>query len=404
MNILQINASDNPVGGAARVMLDLTEILEKKGHEVSVFSGTHYSIKNNFKQIKKNIFLKYLSYFFANDIDFFKTDYILNTEEFKKADIVHCHNLHGWYFNLNTFRKMSKIKPVVWTLHDMWSITPHCCHPFQDDKIVEGFYQCASKDIYPNLLWHNENKLMKRKKEIYNNSIFSIVSPSLWLENKLKNSVLKNFDTHIIYNGVNTEIFKKNNKLESRKELELPEDKKIVLFLVGGGYDRYIFKGGKYLEYLANAYKDVQSIVFLCIGLSDLPSSSKKENIIYVDKVNESEIMAKYYSASDVFLFTSLAENFPIVILEAMSCGMPILSFDIGGVKEVIIHKNNGYVVKYKDEDDLLSGLDYLLSLSQNSLDSICKDSISKIDNYFSLDKMYQNYSDLYKTLISKFF
>lgn len=125
-------------------------------------------------------------------------------------------------------------------------------------------------------------------------------------------------------------------------------------------------------------------------------------NVIYIEYVNNQELLAQYYSTSDIFLFTSLFENFPLVILEAMSCGTPIVSFDVGGVKEALIHKQNGYIAKYKDVNDLLNGIKYIFGLEKSDLEKNSQNSIQRVKENFTLDIMTENYIKLYKQILSK--
>src|SRR3989338_4442165 len=170
MRILQINTIDKR-GGAAKVSYSLKKELEKRGHETSMFVGRKYSDEKNIKLLNdvssfSNKVRRKLSYWLANDIDVFFSDHILKTEEFKKADIVHCHNLHSNYFNLRTLEKISRIKPAIWTFHDMWPITAHCAHSFDGNLKKNGFFACPSLDIPPAIAWHNEKYLEKRKNKI----------------------------------------------------------------------------------------------------------------------------------------------------------------------------------------------------------------------------------------------
>jgi glycosyltransferase involved in cell wall biosynthesis len=398
MNILQISPSDNLIGGATRVAMDLKAGLEKKGVGTPMFVGKKFSGREDIQPIPKNIIDKGLSYLLANDLDFFRTDFILDTEVFKDADIVHCHNLHGWYFKLDTLRKMSLQKPLIWTLHDMWAVTAHCSHAFQGGE-RSGFYECPSLDIYPELLWHNEKYLEKRKRGIYEKTKVNLVVPSKWLEEKIKKSVLGSKNIKLIYNGIDTEVFRSYDKSEVRKELGLPENKKIITFIANNGRHS-AFKGLNFVVETIRHYQNEKDIMFCCLGAKKEEMGIDHENVIYFDKTADKTLFAKYYSMSDIFLFTSLAENFPLVILEAMACGLPIVSFDVGGVKEALAHKENGYLAGYKDGQDLIKGIDYLLNSDYNKLLKIKEDSSKKVRENFSLETMAGAYLDFYKSLI----
>src|SRR3990167_2912128 len=229
MLILQINTVDAR-GGAAQVAFNLKRELEKKGHQSSMFVGRKYSdnpdvfVLNDILSFSGKVRRK-LAYWLANDIDVFNSDHILKTEQFKKADIIHCHNLHGNYFNLGTLAKISRIKPVIWTFHDMWPITAHCAHAFDGALKPGGFFACPSLDIYPPIAWHNERYLESKKTKIYRKSNFHIVTPSKWLAGKVSQSVLKDKPISIIHNGVDIKIFKPVLRLNLntlRSDLGLP--------------------------------------------------------------------------------------------------------------------------------------------------------------------------------------
>lgn len=400
MRVLQINASDSLVGGASRVAMDLMQGYSQSGVDVEMFVGTKFSTNSNIYQIPKSFVAKLLSFILANDIDFFSTDYIIDTPSFASADIIQCHNLHGWYFNLDTVRKMSVQKPVVWTLHDMWSVTPHCSYAIGCGA-KDGFYSCPSLKVYPSLLWHNEKHLIRRKREIYQNAEFSIVVPSFWLKNILQKSMLKEKEIRVIYNGVDTKVFKPRGKAMARYELGLPADKKIVLFLSSLGKAN-MFKGGQYLEAIARKYSQREKVIFLCVGNKPKNQSKDESNIIYLDKTSDKSLLSNYYSASDVFLFTSLADNFPLVILEAMACGLPVVAFDVGGVKEAVEHQKNGYIAEYKNLDDLAKGLEYIFGLNPDEYRAISEFNRRKVEENYTLEIMTNNYLNYYQEILSR--
>ena len=396
MNILQISANDNRIGGASGVALKIKEGLDKQNIPNSFFCGIKNSNSSNVYEIPKKKTDRIKSFLFADDMSFFKTDFILETKQFKEADIIQCHNLHGWYFNLETLKKMAEKKPVVWTFHDIWPVTPHCSH--SEEKIENGFYKCPSLDVYPTLLWHNEKKLISKKRKIYNESNFNIVTPSLWLKEKLKGTILENKPTTLIYNGIDTDIFSPKNKDESREKLGLPKDKKIVLFISNNGV-KTDFKGGGHFLKISKELLNDKSALFLCLGGNENESI---DNIDFVKKTADENTLALYFSAADILLYPSLADNFPLVILEAMSCGLPIVTFGTGGIKEVVTNKVNGYVAKYNVTEDLLVGVNYILNLNTKDLEKISTESRDKIINHFSLNKMVNEYIELYKSLLKK--
>ena len=395
MNVMFINTNDR-WGGAANVAWSLMDSLEENGHETSMFALNKTCDKDNVIRLPRKLH-RYFHYLLSNDIEYFSSRSILETKEFKQADLVHCHNLHGWYFDLELITEIARLKPLAWTLHDMWAITPHCAYALEG-KIKDGFFQCPSMDIYPRLYWHNEKYLMKRKRMIYENTEINLVVPSGWLFEAVSASALNGKPTSIIYNGINRYNFKNSDKVSARQELSLPLDKKIVAFLADGGKNN-MFKGWSYVEDVISHYSKDGNIYFLCVGGAE---DDRLESVRFIPKISDTALLAKYYSSADVLLFPSLAENLSLVLLEAMSCGLPVVCFDVGGNKEAVLHLQNGYVARYRQIADLVNGLDYLLNMDSRSYQHVSSNCISRVHELFNHKKMYTQYFKLYQDLLKK--
>jgi len=393
-----IISSVDKKGGAAIISWILKKELKKIGYSSFSFVGDKITQEDDVQVVKRNLFIRFISKVFPTET-LYRSDWILKNKEYRESDLVHCHNIHGSFFSLNTLYKISKEKPVVWTLHDEWSITPHCAFTFEGANMKNGFYQCPNKNIYPRILWHNENFLMKQKEKIYKNSKLNIVVPCLWLKNKVEKSILKNQNIKLIYYGINTNLFLPKNKLECRKELQLPLDKKIIFFLADGGKNNP-FKGWKYTKDVIEKLKDDENILFICAGNDDSQNIQHK-NVVFLGKIDQ-EVLSMYYSACDLLLYSSIADNFPLIILEAMSCGLPIVSFDTGGIREALVHKINGYIAKYRDSEDLITGIKYIFNLAESEISEMSENSSVKIKREFNLEKMVNEYKKLYDELTKK--
>jgi len=397
LNILQINTIDKK-GGAAKVAYSLKKELEKRGYTISMFVGRKYSNDENVKLLNDVLSFsdkvrRKLAYYLANDIDVFSSDHILKTPEFKNADIIHCHNLHSNYFNLGTLEKISKLKPVVWTFHDMWPLTAHCAHAFDGPLKENGFFTCPSLDIYPPIAWHNEKYLENKKAKIYTNSNFHIVTPSKWLAEKVGQSILKDKTLSVIYNGIDANIFCPLPKEQSRKELNLPLDKKIILSVVKKENDPW--KGWRFIIKIIDRFSNNKNILFVNIGRI----AGNKSNLLGLPPVGDDKTLAKYYSAADMLLYPSIADNCPLVVLEAMACGLPVVSFNTGGIPELVEHKTNGYIAEHKNQNDLETGIKYLLDLSLQESEKMKQYSVEKIKTAFTVEKMAGKYLDIYEHL-----
>jgi glycosyltransferase involved in cell wall biosynthesis len=189
--------------------------------------------------------------------------------------------------------------------------------------------------------------------------------------------------------------YRSQKQLISRKKLHLPKDKKIVLFVASGG-TKNLWKGWKYVQEIMSALHD-KDTVFVSIGDTGEEISSQ-----YIQRgaVHDQALLSMYYSAADVLVFPSIADNSPLVIMEAMSCGLSVAAFRIGGIPEIIDHKKNGYLAAYGDAQDLLRGIKYILQLDANERKQFQFSAVRKIKSGFSLDSMVSQYIALYKKLV----
>ncbi|HCI05300.1 TPA: hypothetical protein DEX28_00975 [Patescibacteria group bacterium] len=396
MKILKIGTIDK-AGGAAQVSWDLKTELEKRGHSVSMFVKDKLSDDSRVFEIPA-VFPRQdlISRILANDIDFYKTDYILKTKEFREADIVHCHNLHGYFFKLDTLRKISEKKPVVWTLHDMWAVSSHCAYP-PEGSLENGFYQCPELHHYVQIEWHNEKYLTSKKRKVYGSSKINLTVPSEWLKTLVSKSVLKDKPIKVINNGIDIRLFKPRDKSKLRQSFGIPEDKKIILFLASGGTEDPR-KGWKFVEPLIKEFAADDKVLFLSVG--GPKEDRMNQNLWFISGTRDRGRIAEIFSLSDAFIFPSLADNFPLTVLESLASGVPVIAFDTGGVREEIKHRENGYIAKKKDADDLRAGLQWFLGLSGQEralMSSRCRQRAAKD---FGVEKMVDNYLNLYQSLL----
>ncbi|MBU4348413.1 glycosyltransferase [Patescibacteria group bacterium] len=415
MKILFINQSDGQ-GGASQLAYTLKKKLEEKGHTTSMFVAKKYSEDKNIFLIKspnklfvfisklsKKIFKKDIPNYIKNkiknlikiknDIKNFDNSNLLKSKEFKEADIIHCHNLQGGYFNLGLLETISKNKPVVWTPHDMWAITPHEAWIIKDINNVEKF----KMEIQPPLKPKVSEEIFQEKIKIYDNSQIFVVAISKWFLKEIKKSILKNKKTYLIHNGIDENIFKPTKKTLARKKLNLPQNKTIITFLANIA-SKNKQKGWKYLEEVIEHYSKNKNFLFLCIG----EKNQNTKNIQYIDHLHNNYNVSLYYSASDIFINPSMAESFGLTIAEAMSCGTPIVTFPVGIAKESIEHKKTGYIAKYQDSQDLINGIEYILNLDKEKIEELSKKTRQNVLENYTLSKMTDNYIKLYKEIITK--
>lgn len=404
-NILHINTAVGK-GGAAKVAYEfLNKNYQKLGFDSSIICTANYGDSQDdiIKLKENNIKLHKLLHRYSKNkglLDFFNLESfnVENYKQFINSDVIHLHNLHGSYFSTFALPKLTSLKPTIWTLHDEQSFTGHCAYSFDCSKWQQSCGNCPDLNYYPKIKTDTTELLISLKKKIYDLSHFTVACPSEWLANKAKSSILRNKDLRVIYNGINPDIFKPTEKMQARKSLGLPLDKKILMFSASGSINNPQ-KGGEYILQAYEKLKDNNDILFLNLGGNN---SKSKKNWIDVPYINEESKLALYYSAADLFIYPSQAEAFGLVVAESLACQTPVVAFNNTALPEIIDHMQNGYLAKNKDIKDFISGINLLLSNSELSKKSGLSGREKVIKN-FTLEKMISNYIELYQEVIEKF-
>lgn len=393
MNVLTINASDSWVGGAARVARELHAYAVFKDDRSRMYVGKKSSDDTTVVKIKLPFYRKIISYLMANDIDYFNTDYLLKGHILDGVDVVHCHNINGWYFNLDTLIKLSELKPVVWTLHDMWALTPHCGHT-DSDKIKNGLFECSDKTLYPTTLWNNDLYLSRRKSCLYNKGKFIVVAPSQWLKYKIKETSLMSKKVTVIPNGVDVNSFTPSSSKNLDIKLKV-ESGEVVIFVASDPLNNS-YKGFQDFEWLANNWPD-KNTQFWAIG-ADVDGWHGKVRLVRATK-SKAE-MSSYMAYAKVLVLCSTHEVFPLVVLESISCGTPVVAYDVGGVREAIDGLPGCKIVPSKDKLKLMESLRDCFSEIKLRNIEISENLREIAVNKYSIDSMIKSYGDVYVSAI----
>jgi len=395
MNILTINANDNSLGGASRIAMDIHSGLIKSGIASNVFVGKKTSNNDSVKEIPRTKFRRLAAKIFANDFEFYLSDKIFKEKEYISADIVHCHNLNGWYFNLSTLQKISKEKKVVWTLHDMWPLNPHSGYT-SSKTLVNNLLTVSDQNLYPTMWFNNDKYLARKKDKIYQSLDVRLVSPSNWLLELTKLTSLGKNPISVIPNGIDVDVFTISPDKSSAKE-SLGLGGKVVILFVGTTATTNTFKGFDHFLWLSKQ-KSNQNYIFVCVGAS---KDYIDGNMLYVKATSDKKKLAQFYSCADVFILTSGFENFPLVVLESLSCGTPVISYDVGGVSE-ILHGINGCSIVEKGDKEALS-LSLKNTLEKNKIldrDNLALNLRRVVLDKYNNRKMVDRYIALYISML----
>jgi glycosyltransferase involved in cell wall biosynthesis len=399
-NILHLNTYTG-TGGAAKIAYNaLCGELQKKDYNCDILVDRFFEDEkpqNVYlidKILTKDQKILYRAQGELSWLDFFHQSSfnIKNMNIFKNADVLHLHNLHGNFFNLFALPEITSLKPTIWTLHDQFAMTGHCASPCECENWLTGCKVCSSLSSVPVISTDTANFLYETKKNIYKNCDFTVVANSKWMKKNIEKSILKDHEIKLIPNGVDTDIFKPYDKREVRKKLDLPLDKKILMFSSNLGLDN-TQKGTKYLLDAYEYFKNRDDILFISVGGER--REYLYENFICFPYITSEKEMAEFYTAADLFIFPTLAETFGLVIAEALSCEIPVITFDTGPIPELVEHMQNGYLAKYKNSSDFIKGIELFLE-KDDLLYGASKKARNKIVENFSLIKMVDEYEKLY--------
>ena len=252
-----------------------------------------------------------------------------------KPDVVHLHNIHGYYvhcYNLLEHLKRENI-PVVWTLHDCWPFTGHCAYYEDCEKWICGCGDCPKIKTYPNSWFFDRSaeEYEQKKRSINALSKLILVTPSGWLASAVRRSFLQEKPVRVIYNGIDTKkIFYPRDRIEARRKLGISSGNSVLLALSDDFTE--IRKGAKYIIELAKLLLG-KKVSIVMVGVKG-QCEGLPANVIALPATNNQDELAEYYSAADVFCITSVSDNFPTVVLEAAACGAPTIGFQVGGIPE----------------------------------------------------------------------
>jgi len=400
MKVLQINTVVS-YGSTGRICRDIADTLTRNGHDCIIAYGRGEDIPD-YKTIK-----------IGNKIDnyiHFSKSYFLDRHGFgsKKAtinlikqidsyspDIIQLHNLHGYYLNIEIlFKYLNKKQiPVVWLLHDEWVISggPASFSPvIKNGELLYSKSEFSKKE-YPKT-WSilNFNNNLKNKKELFtslNNMI--IVTPSVWLKDIIKSSFLKKYPVKVIYNGIDTQLFKPE-KTDIREKYNL-KDKKILLAVAS------VWTPSKGLEFIKDLPQCLsENYQIVVIGINNKLRRNLPDSIIAISRTNSIKELIGWYSTADILINPTLFDNFPTVNIEALACGTPIITYETGGSPEAIDAKT-GISVPKNNQNKFLEFIN-IWPRKTNEIIKNCRDR----SKYFDKEKQYNQYIKLYTHFLIK--
>ena len=412
MKIVHIGTADNS-GGAARASFQLHQSLLKAGHSSSMVVGQRVEQRPEIDRIgfPDTLLGKLCDLALLKCETWTGLQYLLQPLKHRfldhpfvrAADIIHLHNLHGNFFSFTVLPELSKVAPLVWTLHDTWSLTGHCSYNYDCDRWRSGCGHCPNLREYPEVALDTTALLWRRKRQSYRNSRISVVAPSEWLCNMVRASPL--FEGRLVRRipyGINLSDFCPGSQQEARRKLSIPDDAHVIMVVVFA--DGIVGASRKGVSYFKDAlrYLDMKPRPWLLV-LGSRGLFKEYENVCSVREVGHLTSwsqMRECYIAADVYVSPTLADNLPVSLIEATASGTPSVAFQVGGVSDIVRHGETGYLAKERDAEDLAQGIKWVLSDRSRwiALSRRCRE---LAEREYALDLQVSRYVDLYGELLA---
>ena len=418
MKIIHFCNSDL-IGGAARAAYSLNKALnnanltssmlvqKKSSNEKTVYPFVNTALEKlgYARRIALDyLFIKYLSLKKKGRFSFpFWGVNLSRNTLIKQADIIHLHWINQGYFSIKTFKSLAGLnKPIVWTLHDMWAFTGGCHYSGGCEKFISECKNC------PSLKFSSENdfsnKIFTNKILTYKNLNIDIVTCSKWLADEAKRSYLfQNKKITPIPNPIEIDIYKPMDQKTARAKLNLPQDKKLILF--GTMTLKEKRKGFSYLksalDFLDKEHPELKDEIEVLVFGSSKNSTIDRIpfNTNFVGRIADVNKLVQCYNSADLFAAPSLEDNLPNTVMESLSCGVPVVAFNIGGMPDMIGHKSNGYLAKPYSHQDFAEGLYWILTGTDKQ--KLQTNAREKVINNFTPDIIGKRYLDLYKSILN---
>lgn len=393
--LLQINVSCN-YGSTGHIAEDIMQRATEKGWRCVMAHGGRYVRPSKFET--KQISTKSNNEIHALKSIFFDGQGLGSTvvtrrfiEDIKrlKPDIIHFHNLHGYYLNYRVlfgFLNITDI-PIVWTFHDCWAFTGHCAHFVTAgcEKWKTGCSDCPLKGDYPKALMDRSRRNYDLKKKLFTaNKNLHIVPVSEWLAGLVKQSFLKDKDITVIHNGVDIDVF---------HPMPLKSKSQYRIIGVSSVWNK---EKGLFDFYKLRELLDKEQYEIVLVGLTKEQVASLPEGITGVVRTSSVKELAEYYSSANVFVNPTYADTFPTVNLEALACGTPVITYRTGGSPESVT-RETGAVVEQGNVEAMANAIKVICGDDREKYRRACRE---RAEENFEKNKCFEKYVKLYEELI----
>ena len=402
MKIAMISKADSLGGGASKIATLLTNSLphdqiyvDHFTRSTSVLTPT-IPLYNNFE---KKLYHRFLD-FGIQEYFPFERKVLHSYDTLNQYDIFHFHDITSAVSPLSIKYFSDRGKKILWTIHDCSVFTGGCLNPFECKQYLSLCKTCPQLNSFGlgrnfdfTSVFHRIKKYVLQKSHIH------FVAPSKWIADMAyETGYLKEYPT-IIHNGIDTKVFKPLTKETVRKELQLPQKRFIILFSAANIHNPY--KGfQEALSILEKLQNMNPFLLFVGTQEQTLQQTLKGFDFLCTGYIQDSSLLNKYYASADIYLNTTLADNFPLTALEVMASGTPNFGFDTGGMQEMVTNNVNGFLVKYENKHMLA---DQIIQYSKQANRSLFeRKTADTIQKNFSLITFVNNYKNVYEELLTQ--
>jgi glycosyltransferase involved in cell wall biosynthesis len=363
MSVLHISESDAG-GGAAKSARSLHESLRERGVDSRMLVGRRLTADPAVRAIKRSAMWRVADRPFGDVTQRVGLQYaflpssfgVVRDPWFRASRVLQLHNLHGSFFAWSALPVLTRRRPTVWWIQDMWPVTGHVAYAYECDRWRTGCGSCPHLGEYPALPRDTSALLWKLKRAAYERSVLTVVASSQWLLRVLAASpLLGRFPRRLIPNGVDLDRFRPRPQREALADLGFEQvDGPVVLV-----FDGERRKGAELLGDIL-ARLDRQLTVLVAGSRGDW-RPSEGVRVVDLGRIADDDRLAAAYAAADVFLLPTLADNLPNSVLESIACGTPVVATPVGGLTDAVREGETGFVAEAVDPAAIAAALERAL-------------------------------------------
>ena len=323
----------------------------------------------------------------------------------ERPDIIHCHNLHGGYFDLRALPWLSQKTATMLTMHDAWLLSGHCAHSFECERWKSGCGECPDLTIYPRILRDATAHNWKRKQEIFEESRLYVATPSRWLLAKAEQSLVAPaiVEARVIPNGVDLSVFHPADRQAVRAMLGIPQHAKVLLF-TAYGIRQNTWKDWETLRLAIGLVDDRlrgKDVLFIALGENAPAERIGRALILSIPYQNDPRDVARYYQAADVYVHAARVDTFPTTVVEALACGTPVVATAVGGIPEQVEDGVTGILVPPRDVEAMAEATIRLLSDDPMRM-HLGRNAAEDAERRFGLNRQAEEYLDWYEEIAGR--